>query len=142
MTVLGTIELDLKNWVSFRVGSSLPAAISQIAGQPSSPLASPEAASKFISSEQIQNCLVDVLPSVSATTVKLLRAASEILGGNKALAYRLGIDESLLPLFMADSHELPDPLLLRAVDIILTDRQSRPPSLTNRPFPQASTGET
>jgi hypothetical protein len=62
---------------------------------------------------------------VSATTVKLLQAASEIAGGNKALAMRLFIGEALLAKFMDDSRPLPDALLLRAVDIILADRVSR-----------------
>jgi DNA-binding transcriptional regulator YdaS (Cro superfamily) len=44
---------------------------------------------------------------VSASTAGLLRAASEIVGGNKALADRLGIGEALLSKFMADSCELP-----------------------------------
>jgi hypothetical protein len=61
---------------------------------------------------------------VSATTVQLLRAASEIVGGNALLAGRLGVSEVLLARFMADSYELPDPLLLRAVDIILAERES------------------
>lgn len=63
---------------------------------------------------------------MSATTVQLLRAACEIAGGNKALAERLGIGEALLFVFLADRRELPDPLLLGVVDIILADRQSRP----------------
>jgi len=62
---------------------------------------------------------------VSTTTVRLLHAASEIAGGRTALAERLGIGESLLLKFLADDIELPDLLLLRAVDIILEDRQSR-----------------
>jgi hypothetical protein len=62
---------------------------------------------------------------VSATTVKLLQAACEIAGGDKALADRLGIRDALLSIFMADSRELPDPLLLQVVDIILADRQSQ-----------------
>ena len=61
---------------------------------------------------------------MSTTTMQLLRAASEIAGGKKPLAERLGISEALLAKFMTDSLELPDPLLLRAVDIILVDRQS------------------
>jgi hypothetical protein len=65
---------------------------------------------------------------MSMTTVKMLRAASEIAGGDRALANRLGIAETLLADFMADRRELPDPLLLRAVDIILADRQSRLPT--------------
>jgi hypothetical protein len=62
---------------------------------------------------------------VSATTVKLLRAASEIVGGDKALADHLCIGEALLARYMADERVLPDPLLLRAVDVILEDRKSQ-----------------
>ena len=58
---------------------------------------------------------------MSATTVKLLQAASEIVGGDQALASRLGISERLLFRFMADRRELPDHLLLRAVDIVFAD---------------------
>ena len=67
--------------------------------------------------------------TVSATTVKLLRAASEIAGGDKALAEHLDISETLLAKFLEDSVELPDRLLLRAVDIILADRQPLFPPL-------------
>jgi hypothetical protein len=59
---------------------------------------------------------------MSITTVKLLEAASEIAGGRKALAERLGIGERLLARFMSDRHELPAALFLRAVDIVLADR--------------------
>ena len=61
---------------------------------------------------------------MSATTVRLLKAASEIVGGDRRLADHLGIDETLLAKFMADHRELPDGLLLRTVDIILAERQS------------------
>jgi len=54
-----------------------------------------------------------------------LQAASEIVGGNEALAERLGIGEKVLAMFMKDRRQLPDSLLLRAVDIILEERQSR-----------------
>lgn len=66
---------------------------------------------------------------MSATTVRLLKAASEIAGGDRALAERLGVSEALLGKFLADSLQLPDPVLLRAVDIILADRQAAPPPL-------------
>lgn len=62
---------------------------------------------------------------MSATTVKLLRAASEIVAGDAALAELLGIGQTMLSVYMADGRELPDRLLLRAVDIILAERQSR-----------------
>jgi hypothetical protein len=62
---------------------------------------------------------------VSATTVKLLQAALEIVGSEKALADHLGIGEKLLAMFLDDRRGLPDALLLRAVDIILADRHAR-----------------
>lgn len=65
---------------------------------------------------------------MSATTVRLLQAAAEVVGGERTLARRLGIAESLLVRFMSDRRELPDALLLRAVDIILADRQPRAPA--------------
>ncbi len=61
---------------------------------------------------------------MSATTVRLLKAASEIVGGDRRLADHLGIDETLLAKYMTDHPELPDALLLRTVDIILAERQS------------------
>jgi hypothetical protein len=64
---------------------------------------------------------------MSASTVKLLQAAAEIAGGTHALAARLGVTETLLLKFLADNPELPDTLLLPAVDIILEDRQMRFP---------------
>ena len=64
---------------------------------------------------------------MSATTVQLLHAAAEVVGGNEELAERLGIGPKLLSRFLDDSRELPDALLLRAVDIILADRQARLP---------------
>jgi hypothetical protein len=60
---------------------------------------------------------------MTTTNVNLLRAAAEIVGGGKELADRLTVSETLLAKFMADSLELPDALLLQAVDIILADRQ-------------------
>jgi len=68
---------------------------------------------------------VEEKESVSATSVKMLQTASEIVGGNEALAERLGISLRALAMFMANRRHLPDSLLLRVVDIILDDRQSR-----------------
>jgi hypothetical protein len=62
---------------------------------------------------------------MSATSSQLLHAAAEIVGGARALASRLAIDEILLAAYMADRRVLPDPLLLRAVDIVLADRHPR-----------------
>ncbi|MGQ0545723.1 MAG: hypothetical protein ACT4P3_10365 [Betaproteobacteria bacterium] len=78
---------------------------------------------------------------MSVTTVRLLQAAAEVAGGNKALAERLGISETLLSKFMADLVELPDPLLLRAVDIILEDRSRVSPPTQALHSPRPSTGD-
>jgi hypothetical protein len=59
---------------------------------------------------------------MNTTTIKLLEAAAEVAGGPQALAERLDISETLLGKFLDGSRELPDPLLLRAVDLILADR--------------------
>ena len=69
---------------------------------------------------------------MSATSVKLLRAAAEIVGGEDALAERLGITFSRMAALLADRVPLPDSLLLKAVDIILDDRQARvAPAVSN-----------
>jgi hypothetical protein len=61
---------------------------------------------------------------MTSNTVRLLRAAADVVGGEKALARELGISEKLLSRFMADFISLPDPLFLRAVDIVLDRQQS------------------
>jgi hypothetical protein len=63
-------------------------------------------------------------PSTKATAVRLLQAAAEILGGEEQLAEHLGITESLLGRLMLGRYSVPDPLLLRAVDILLAHRES------------------
>lgn len=73
---------------------------------------------------------------MSATTVRLLQAACEAVGGERALARRLGIAESLLLRFMNDRRQLPDTLLLKAVDIVLADREPQ----ARAPEPLASRG--
>ena len=55
----------------------------------------------------------------------LLRAAAEIVGGTRELAARLGLGERLLARFIAEEAEVPDHVLLHALDIILADRQAR-----------------
>jgi hypothetical protein len=86
---------------------------------------------------------IGVEEAVSATTVRLLRAASDKVGGLRALADRLGVTVTLLSRFMADTRELPDSLLLRAVDIILADGQSRSSLACDEPVqsPTESTGD-
>jgi hypothetical protein len=48
-----------------------------------------------------------------------------MLGSDAALAEHLGIDAATLAMYMADNPPLPDPLLLRAVDIVLADDRYR-----------------
>lgn len=62
---------------------------------------------------------------MSKSAVKLLRAVCEIVGGDRALAKRLGIREALLSKFMSGKYPLPDVVLFRAVDAVLEDRESR-----------------
>ena len=54
----------------------------------------------------------------------LLRTAAEIVGGERQLADRLGISETLLSKFIDDGLPLPDTLFLRAVDIVLSQRHA------------------
>lgn len=63
---------------------------------------------------------------MSVTSVKLLQAAAEVVGGEELLAERLGIRPQFLSAYLQDRRQLPDWLLLRAVDIILSDRHLRP----------------
>jgi hypothetical protein len=56
---------------------------------------------------------------MSHATVKLLRAAAEILGSEEALARHLDIGTLLLGAYMEERRPLPDYLLLRAVDVVL-----------------------
>ncbi len=58
--------------------------------------------------------------AMSEATVRLLQAAVEILGDERILAERLEIDEPLLKAFMEDRRGLPDSLLLKTVDIVLS----------------------
>jgi hypothetical protein len=61
---------------------------------------------------------------MTSNTVRLLQAAAEVVGGQKALARELGISEKLLSRFMTEFISLPDSLFLRAVDIVLDRQQS------------------
>jgi hypothetical protein len=77
-----------------------------------------------------------------ATRARLLQSASEIVGGNKALAARLGIRASLLSRFIAGDAELPDRLLLVAVDIILAHRQAEPLPASQLPAQSPESDQT
>ena len=56
---------------------------------------------------------------MSHATVKLLRAAAEILGSEEALARHFNIGRLLLRAYLDERRPLPDYLMLRAVDVVL-----------------------
>lgn len=62
---------------------------------------------------------------MSSTQPRLLQAASEVAGGIGPLAQRLGISELMLRKYLMGAFPLPDLLLLRALDLILADREAR-----------------
>jgi len=59
------------------------------------------------------------------TKAALLKAACDAAGGMSALAPRLGISEAMLRKCMSGAFEMPDPLFLRAVDVLLAEREQR-----------------
>lgn len=73
---------------------------------------------------------------MSATSLRLLRAAAEAAGGTDLLAARLGISEAMLRKYMAGTFPLPDPVLLRTVDFILESRDAGFPLSSGPPFLQ------
>ena len=63
---------------------------------------------------------------MSHATVKLLKAAAEILGSEEALARHLGIGPMLLSAYLEERRPLPDCLMLRAVDVVLDQVKATP----------------
>ena len=61
-----------------------------------------------------------------SATLRLLQAASQIAGGDHALAQYLGIREMVLAKLMENPSVFPDDLLLRAIDLVLADREALP----------------
>ena len=68
--------------------------------------------------------------STNSIAVKLLQAAAGFCG--KQLSLPLGLAQPLLGKLMAELHHAPDPLLLRAVDIVLARHQSLIPLAVTR----------
>ena len=69
--------------------------------------------------------------STSSIAVKLLQDAAGFVGGEKQLALPLGLAQPLLGK-LADLHHAPDPLLPRAVNIVLAHHQSLIPLAVTR----------
>jgi len=63
---------------------------------------------------------------MSQATVRLLQAASDIVGGQGALAEHLNITDLLLQAYIEERRPLPDFLLLRTVDIVLEHANKHP----------------
>lgn len=61
---------------------------------------------------------------MNPTGAKLLPAAAVFVGGERQLAVSLGIGQSSVGKLMADLDHAPDPLRLRAADLVLAHRQS------------------
>ena len=55
----------------------------------------------------------------------LLRRAAEITGGRVELCEFLGVSDARLELWLAGRVRLPDPIFLRAVDLVLRDDMAR-----------------
>ena len=64
-------------------------------------------------------------PADGDTKTGLLKVACEAAGGLPALAARLGISEAMLHKCMSGGFEMPDSLFLRAVDVLLEERERR-----------------
>jgi len=54
----------------------------------------------------------------NASAIKLLQAASELMGGDAPLAAELGITTSLLAMLLSGRVRVPANVFLRAVDIV------------------------
>src|SRR5689334_21962115 len=83
--------------------------------------------------QPIRDALFGVLPdgsrggllrAMSKSGIKLLRAASDVVGGMPELALRLKTSETLLAKYMIGYRRLPDTLLLKVLDLILAERES------------------
>lgn len=55
----------------------------------------------------------------------LLRRSAEITGGRVALCEYLGVSDARLELWLAGRVRIPDPIFLRAVDLVLRDDIAR-----------------
>ena len=71
----------------------------------------------------------------SESQVKLLKAASDVLGGDDVLARELDIRKTLLASLMSGRHRMPPQLLVQVIDIILKEREN------TRPYPAQAQAE-
>jgi len=64
---------------------------------------------------------------MSKSAMRILRAAADMVGGLPELAVRLGTHETFLAEYMVGYRPVPDPLLLKVLDIVLAERETRVP---------------
>jgi hypothetical protein len=62
-----------------------------------------------------------------STSVQLLEAARQLLGGEDRLAEQLKMSRLLLRWYMAGRDEMPSHLVLKVVDLLLEARESQSP---------------
>ena len=58
------------------------------------------------------------------TKLRLLRTAIEVVGGREKLAERLEVPISMIDTIVLEPKLIPDTILLRAIDIVLDDREA------------------
>jgi DNA-binding transcriptional regulator YdaS (Cro superfamily) len=71
---------------------------------------------------------------VQDTRARTLRRAADIVGGEEALALRLGVIPSHLALWLKSIADVPDAVFLRAVDMVLKGNV--------QPLPNSASGVT
>jgi hypothetical protein len=77
-----------------------------------------------------------VVPIQKASRQILAKAAVKI-GGAEVLASRLGITAPVLKMYLEGDQEIPDSVLLRAIDIIIEDLPQALPDPSDRTRPQS-----
>lgn len=68
---------------------------------------------------------------------QILAKAAVTVGGAEMLASRLQVTAQVLKLYLEGDREIPDPLLLRAIDIIIEDLPQPPPNPRDPSRPQS-----
>ena len=76
------------------------------------------------------------MPVQKASRQILAKAAVKV-GGAEVLASRLDITARALKMYLEGDQEIPDSLLLRAIDIIIEDLPQPPPHPRDRSRPQS-----
>jgi len=65
----------------------------------------------------------DTASEMRNTKARLLQAACDAAGGPQAFAARLEVSEAMLRKYLSGAFQMPDPLLLRAMDLLIEERE-------------------